>query len=157
MNIPKPVAGGEIPEVEDGLYVARFDGITQRVVEAFKTDHDKFGKPDDGVRFDLLFTLLDEAREPVLRDPEDPDSGELQLRNHKAIKVFSSDDRSNSFAYMKGILTPAEFTLWTAGELSEEAGAAVDGRHINVQVVHSNKGWPEIGATLGPAKAPKGK
>lgn len=157
MNIPKPVAGGEIPEVEDGLFVARFDGINQRVVDAFKTDKDKFGKPDDGTRFDLLFTLLDENREPVLKgEGEDPDDT-LQLRNHKAIKVFSSDDRSNSYAYMKGILTPAEFTLWTAGELTEEAAAAVDGRHVNVQVVHSPKGWPEIGATLGPAKAPKGK
>jgi hypothetical protein len=156
MFIPAPTASGSIPEIEDGLYVARFNDITQRVVEAFKTDKDKFGKPDDGVRFDFSATILDDEGQPVLRsDAEDPDQT-LDLRQAKSVKVFSSDERSNSYFYLKGILTPGEFQSWLNSTPENPVDlSGVAGRLVNVQVTHNDKGWPQIEAFLGPAK--KGK
>jgi hypothetical protein len=157
MNIPAPQAGGDPPKVEAGLYVARFDDITTRVVEQFKTESDKFGKPDDGTRFDFEATLLDEQRQPVLlmdvKDGVEDPTLELVLRQAKSVKVFSSDDRSNSYMYLKGILTPAEFVLWQNSTESNPADlSSAQGREVNVQVGHNTKGWPQIEAFLGPAK-----
>lgn len=168
MNIPSPVAGGSIPEIEDGLYVGRFNDIVQREVEAFKTDKDRFGKADDGIRFDFDTTVLDENREPVMlvdvkEGAEDP-TEEFTLRQAKSVKTFSSDERSNSYFYLKGILTPTELKLWEASGKGDaaadaawaQAAAKVNGREVNIQVSHNEKGWPQIEAFLGPAKA-KGK
>lgn len=158
MNIPAPQSGaGSAPEIEDGLYVARFNDIVQRVVEQFKTEKDKFGKPDDGVRFDFLFTILDEDRNPVLLpDAEGPDDT-LDLRQAKSIRAISSGEKSNSYAMLKGILTPAELAMWVASTEENPVDLShVMGREVNVQVSHSNSGWPQVEATLGPAK-PKAK
>lgn len=167
MNIPQPVAGGSIAEIEDGLYIGRFNDIVEREVDAFKTEKDKFGKPDSGIRFDFNTTLLDANREPVLlmdvkEGVDDPDA-EFELRQAKSVKVFSSDERANSFTYLKGILTATELALWEAsGKGNAEAdaawaaaGAKVNGRLVNIQVSHNDKGYPQIEAFLGPVKAAK--
>ena len=153
MNIPAPVAQGDIPEIEDGIYVARFNDIFQRIVEQFKTESNKFGKPDDGVSFDFNATVLDDERNPVrLGDGSDPDNT-LDLRQAKRVPIFSSDERSNSYFYMKGLLTPQEFALWLASTAEAPVDLShVQGREVNVQVSHSPKGWPQIEAFLGPAK-----
>jgi hypothetical protein len=153
MNIPAPAASGSAPEIEDGIYVARFNDIDYRVVEQFKTDKDKFGKVDDGGRFDFGATILDEERKPVmLPEAESPDDT-LDLRQAKSVKVFSSDERSNSYFYLKGLLTPAEFQLWLASTAENPVDLSkVQGREVMVQVTHNDKGWPQIEAFLGPAK-----
>lgn len=166
MRIPTATnSQGEAPEVDDGLYVAEFLGVEQRHVPSFVTDKDKFGHADDGNRIDFQFALLDEDGNRVLKDPEDPDSGDLVLRQAKSIKVLSSGERSNSYAMLKGILTPAELALFIeTGKGDEAADAAwaaaaekVDGRKVNVQVSHSSTGWPQIEAALGPVKAKAAK
>lgn len=153
MNIPAPTASGSIPEIEDGLYKARFNDITHRIVEQFITASDKFGHPDDGGRYDFVATLLDDKGDPRLRDDaEDPDQT-LDLRQAKSVKVFSSDDRSNSYAYLKGILTATEFAAWLASTPESPVDlSATAGRVVNVQVSHNAKGWPQIEAFLGPVK-----
>ena len=161
MNIPGATnSQGEAPEVEDGLYVAKFVGVESRHVPSFVTDKDKFGHPDDGNRIDFNFALLDEDGNPVLKgDGDDPDDI-LILRQAKSIKVLSSGEKSNSYAMLKGILTPAELALFIeTGKGDEAADAAwaaaaekVDGRIVNVQVTHSSTGWPQIEAALGPVK-----
>lgn len=152
MNIPAPVASGSAPEIEDGLYVAQFVDITYRVVDQFKTDRDKFGKPDDGGRYDFIATILDSDGNPVLMDEEDP-TVTLDLRQAKSVKLFSSDERSNSYAYLKGILTPAEFQSWLVSTADDPVDLSkVAGRKVNVQVGHNEKGWPQIEAFLGPVK-----
>ena len=161
MNIPQAQQSeSTAPEIEDGLYVGRFNDIKQRVVEAFKTDKDKFGNPDDGVRYDFDTTLLDDKRQPVLReDAESPDDT-LNLRQAKTIKHFSSDERSNAYFYLKGILTAGEMALWQAsgkGDAAADAAWAaaaskINGREVNIQVTHSSTGWPQIEAFLGAAK-----
>jgi hypothetical protein len=153
MNIPAPVASGSIPEIEDGVYVARFEDIVYRVVEQFKTDRDPYGKPDDGGRFDFKATILDEDRQPVLRSNAESPDDVLVLTQGKAVKTFSSDDRSNSYALLKGILTPQEFALWLASTPENPVDfASVVGREVMVQVGHNAKGYPQIEAFLGAAK-----
>lgn len=161
MNIPNATqAQGDPPAIEDGLYVGRFNDVLVRVVESFKTEKDQFGKPDDGTRYDFDTTVLDEDRNPVLKeDAEDPDDT-LNLRQAKSVKSFSSHEKANSYFYLKGILTPAELALWEAsgkGDAEADArwaaaAAKVNGREVNIQVSHNDKGWPQIEAFLGPAK-----
>jgi hypothetical protein len=162
MNIPAPTASqGAIANIEDGLYVARFNDITHRIVEEFKTDKDKFGKPDDGGRFDFMATILDEQRQPVLlmdvKDGVEDPTLEFDLRQGKSVKVISSDERSNSYALLKGILTASEFAAWLASTAENPVDLShVAGREVNVQVGHNEKGYPQIDAFLGPAKPLKG-
>lgn len=158
MNIPAPVAGGSAPEIQDGLYVARFNDITYRVVESFKTEKDKFGKVDDGGRFDFGATVLDDERKPVLLPEAESPEDTLDLRQAKSVKVFSNDDRSNSHFYLKGLLTPSEFASWLASTPEAPVDLShVAGREVNIQVSHNEKGWPQIEAFLGPAKPLGGK
>jgi len=153
MNIPAPTSSASsAPQIEDGLYVARFNDIYYRVHEDWAQPKDKFGHADDGGRFHFNFTVLDDERQPVLReDAEDPDQTldlEAMTRN------MSSHEKANSFALLKGILTPAEFAAWIASTPENPADlSGVAGREVNVQVSHNSKGWPQIEATLGPAKA----
>jgi hypothetical protein len=165
MNIPKNQAkAGEIPEIEDGIYVGQFKDISVRVVEEFKTDKDRFGKPDDGTRYDFPTIILDEDRQPVLLgEGDDPDAVLVIERTAKTVKAISGGEKSNSYLYLKGILTPAEMAMFQASGRGDEqadamweaAAAKVNGRHVMVQVTHNDKGYPQIEAFLGPAKPPK--
>ena len=152
MNIPAPTGSeSSAPTIADGLYVARFNDIYHKVHEDWAQAKDKFGKVDDGGRFHFNFTILDEDREPVVPDnAEDPDDTldlEVLTRN------MSSHEKANSYAVLKGILTPAEFAAWLASTAEAPADlSAVANREVNVQVSHNTKGWPQIEATLGPAK-----
>lgn len=161
MNIPAPTkSGGSAPQIEDGLYVARFNDIYHQVHEDWAQAKDKFGKADDGGRFHFDFTMLDDERKPVLlvdvkEDAEDP-TEEFNLQ--ALTRNMSSHEKANSHAIMKGILTPAEFAAWLASTEENPADlSAVADREVNVQVAHNDKGWPFIAATLGPAKALKAK
>ena len=155
MNIPAPTSsGGSAPQIEDGLYVARFNDIYYKVHEDWAQEKDKFGKADDGGRFHFSFTILDEERKPVLLDDaEDPDE---TLDLEALTRNMSSHEKANSYALLKGILTATEFAAWAASTPDSPADlSGVANRHVNVQVLHNDKGWPYIAQTVGPAKAPK--
>lgn len=164
MNIPAPSSGGgNPPKIDDGLYVANFNGVFSKVHTDWATPKDKFGKVDDGTRFHLNATILDDDREPVLladvkEDVEDPDE---TLDLEALTRNTSSREKSDFYAHMKGILTAQEFDLWLAAKDEEsialwaKASEAVANRQVNVQVSHNSKGWPQIEAFLGPAKAKK--
>jgi hypothetical protein len=160
MNIPAPTSSaGSPPNIEDGLYVVRFDDIAYRVHEDWAQEKDKFGHPDDGGRYHFIGTVLDEDRKPVLLvdvkdDVEDP-TEEFILES--LTRNMSSHEKSQAYANLKGILTPVEFQLWLASTTDAPADlSAVGGREVNVQVSHNTKGWPQIEAFLGPAKPKKG-
>lgn len=156
MNIPAPSAsGGTPPTIEDGLFVVRFNDIYHKVHEAWATDKDKFGKPDDGGRFHFNTTVLDDNRQPVLlADVKDEvDDPTLEFEIEALTRNMSSHEKANSYAFLKGILTPAEFALWLASTPSNPADlSGVANREVNVQISHNEKGWPQIEAFLGPAK-----
>lgn len=157
MNIPAPTSSaGSAPEIEDGLYVARFNDIYHKVHEDWAQEKDIYGKPDDGGRFHFNATILDDERNPVVpsnaEDPTETLDLEATTRN------MSSHEKANSYAFLKGILTPVEFQLWLASSADAPADlSAVGGREVNVKVMHSPKGYPQIEAFLGPAKPLKGK
>ena len=156
MNIPAPTsAAGSPPNIEDGLYVVRFDDIEYRQHPDWATEKDKFGHPDDGGRFHFIATVLDDERQPVMLaavkeevdDPTEEFTLEAMTRN------MSSHEKANSYALLKGLLTPVEFQLWLASTADAPADlSAVGGREVNAQVTHNTKGWPQIEAFLGPAK-----
>ena len=157
MNIPAPTSSaGSAPEIEDGLYVARFNDIYHKVHEDWAQAKDKFGKVDDGGRFHFNFTILDDEREPVI--PEDADDPDKTLDLEALTRNLSSHEKAASYALLKGILTPVEFAAWMASTPENPADlSGVANREVNVQVSHNGKGWPQIEATLGPAKPLKGK
>ena len=159
MNIPAPTSSaGSAPQIEDGLYVARFDDIEFRKHPDWAVAKDTFGKPDTGDRFHFIFTMLDDERNPVLlaavkEDAEDP-TEEFQLE--ALTRNMSSHEKANAYALLKGILTPAEFAAWLASTPENPADlSGVAGRAVSVQVTHSQKGWPQIEQTLGPAPKKK--
>ena len=155
MHIPAPTSSaGEAPQIADGLYVARFNDIYHKVHEDWAQEKDKFGKADDGGRFHFSFTLLDEDRQPVMLD--DAESPDDTLDLEAMTRNMSSHEKANSYALLKGILTPAEFAAWLASTPEAPADlSAVANREVNVQVSHNSKGWPQIEATLGSAKPRK--
>lgn len=152
MNIPAPSSSaGSIPEIEDGLYVARFNDIYHKVHEDWAQERDKFGKVDDGGRFHFNVTILDEDRNPVV--PESAESPDDTLDLEAMTRNMSSHEKAGAYANLKGILTPVEFQLWLASTAENPADlSAVGGRAVNVQVSHNSKGYPQIEAFLGPAK-----
>lgn len=161
MNIPAPTSSaGSAPEIEDGLYVVRFNDIYHKVHEDWAQERDKFGHADDGGRFHFNATVLDDERKPVLLvdvkpDADDP-TEEFQLE--ALTRNMSSHEKATAYALLKGILTPVEFQLWLASTPENPADlSAVEGREVNAQVSHSSKGWPQIEAFLGPAKPRKAK
>jgi hypothetical protein len=156
MNIPAPTSSaGSAPEIEDGLFVLRFDDIYSKVHEDWAQEKDKFGHPDDGTRFHFSGVVLDEKRQPVMLvdvkpDAEDP-TEEFTLE--ALTRNMSSHEKSQAYAHLKGILTPAEFAAWLASTPEDPADlSGVGGREVNIQVSHSKSGWPQIEAFLGPAK-----
>lgn len=157
MNIPAPTSSaGSVPEIEDGLYVARFNDIYHKVHEDWAQEKDKFGHPDDGGRFHFNATILDDERQPVIPpDAEDPTE---TLDLEALTRNMSSHEKASSHQYLKGILTPVEFQLWLASTPESPADLSkVGGREVNIQVSHNGKGWPQIEAFLGPAKPLKAK
>lgn len=155
MNIPAPTSSaGSAPEIEDGLYVAKFEDIYHKVHEDWAQEKDKFGKADDGGRFHFVFTILDEDRNPVV--PEDASEPDAVLQLEALTRNMSSHEKATSYALLKGILTAAEFAAWLASTPENPADLSkVAGREVNVQVSHNTKGWPQIEATLGAAKPKK--
>lgn len=157
MNIPAPSSSASsAPDIEDGLYIASFNDIYYKVHADWAQDRDKFGKADDGGRFHFNFTILDEDRKPVLLEGAEDPTETLDLE--ALTRNMSSHEKATSYALLKGILTPVEFQLWLASTADSPADlSAVGGRHVNVQVSHNLKGWPQIEATVGPAKPPKAR
>lgn len=130
-------AGGDAPEVKDGVYRASFDSMD-------KEEHpdwagtDKFGHPDNGDRIRFAFTLKDKDGS-ILYDEGDPIVVDALTR-------VSFGPKSNAYAILKGILTPAELAVVDAKQPFEIT--PVLGRDVLVQVGHSTKDWPTIVAVL---------
>lgn len=148
--IPTANAGGDAPQVDDGLALVRFDGLELRNHPDW-AGTDKFGKADNGDRFHFLFTLMASLDE-VQYDPEsEGDPIELD-----ALTRTATGERSNFAALMGGILKPAEFAAWQAATAAEPFdGTVALGRVLNAKIAHSKKGWPFVESIIGIAKGSK--
>ena len=157
-NLPVKNSGGNPPEVEAGLALVRFDDIKQRLVEQFITESDNYGKPDDGQRLDILFTLLDEDRAVVFDERDDGSIVPVELRQAKACKPGATGQNSNFYEYLSGLLTVEEMALWEVATADKPFdGSAMQGRIYNVKIGHNKKGWPQVDTIIGIAKEKKTK
>ena len=148
--LPTANAGGDAPEVDDGLALLRFDDLILK-------DHpdwagtDKFGKADSGQRFHFIFTLMDEDRAVVYTEDGDP----IEL---EALTRTATGEKSNFAAIMSGVLTPQEFAAWQAATEDEPFDAsAAKGRIVNGKIAHNKRNWPFVEAVIGIAKVKAGK
>lgn len=136
--------GADAPKVDDGLVLLRFDNIREKTIDAFKTESDNFGNPDDGSRYIFDFTLLDEDGKVTYQDD---DAVVLE-----GMTKTATGEKSNFYAkFLKGLLTKTELALFDTGEPFD--AEAVKGRIVNGIAEHSEKsGWPRIASVVGISK-----
>ena len=128
----------DAPDVEPGLYDARFDGVSVKYVEG--------GQYGDGDRFEWAFTLLDDEG-AVLYDDGDPITvtGLTSLSTNTKSKT-----QPKAVRYLKALMTPDEFAAFEAGK-GVAADAIID-RNVQVEVTIRDSGWPTIANVLPPRK-----
>lgn len=129
----------DAPDVEAGVYDARFDGVTTKFVEG--------GQYGDGERFVWAFTLLDDDGS-VLYDQGDP--VEVDSLTSMSTNV-ASKTTPKAVRYLKALLTDAEFAQFSAGE--GFAADAIVGRKCQVEVAIRDSGWPTVVSVLPARKA----
>lgn len=148
--LPTANAGGDAPEVDDGLALLRFDDLILKEHPDW-AGTDKFGKADSGQRFHFLFTLLTEDREVVYTEDGDP----IEL---EALTRTATGEKSNFAAIMSGVLTPQEFAAWQAATPEDPFDAsAAQGRIVNGKIAHNKRNWPFVESVIGIAKVKAGK
>jgi hypothetical protein len=128
----------DAPDVEPGLYDARFDGVSVKFVEG--------GQFGDGDRFEWAFTLLDDEG-AVLYDDGDPITvtGLTSLSTNTKSKT-----QPKAVRYLKALMTAAEFSDFEQGK-GVAADAIID-RTVQVEVTIRDSGWPTIANVLPPRK-----
>jgi hypothetical protein len=144
--------GGGAPEVEDGITPLRFDDIVLKPHPDW-AGTDKFGKNDTGERYHFLFTVLEATPDKgvyaiVEQGPDSENAGDPLALD--SLTRTSTGEKSNFYALVEGILTPAELGAFKSGSPFDME--AVKGRVINGMVAHNEKGWPTVKQTLGPIK-----
>ena len=128
----------DAPDIEAGLYDARFDGVTTKYVEG--------GQWGDGERFVWAFTLLDDEG-AVIYDDGDPVvvDGLTSMSTN-----ILSKTTPRAVRYLKALMTAEEFSDFTEGKgVSAEA---LVGRVVQVDVSINNNGWPNISTVLSARK-----
>lgn len=131
------------PDVEAGIWAARFDGISAKVLEKSQFDPNVF---------EWAFTLLDETGAVVYDEGEPIEVTALTSRSMNT----KSKTTPRAVRYLKAILTPAEFATF-----EDEEGAGLDadalaGRVVQVIIEINDNGWPKITDVM-PAPRAKSK
>jgi hypothetical protein len=149
-QLPVANAGGDAPEVADGLALVRFDDLVLKAHPDW-AGKDKFGKDDSGDRFHFLFSKMASPTEVEYQESGDP----IDL---EALTRTATGEKSNFAAIMSGILTPQEFAAWQAATAEQPFdGSAAQGRLLNAKIAHNKRGWPFVEAVIGPYTPSKKK
>jgi len=127
----------DIPEIEDGVYPADFDGCAQESHPDW-AGKNKFGGMDDGERIRWDFTLFDQG-DPV------PVNVLYNLNFNTASKTVPGNIK-----ILKALQSKAEYAAFEAG--GDLDADTLQGRRCQVQIEHNDKGWPKIVAVLPAAK-----
>jgi hypothetical protein len=130
------------PDIEAGLYDARFDGVTKKFITG--------GQYGDGDRLEWMFTLLSDDGQ-VLYEGGDP----LQVPGLTSLNLNPQSDKSVGVKWLRAICNPAQFAAFSAGEgLNEDA---IVGATVQVEVRIKANGWPYVALVLPARKARKTK
>lgn len=142
--------GGTAPEVEDGVYDMRFDGVESEAHPEWAGPN-KWGKHDDGNRFRWNFTLLD-GEGAVLYDEGEPIT--LNKLTNTSLNVVSKTTPV-AVKVLKALLTPAEFAAFEQGTAPDSD--KLIGRIVQGVVSTNDKGWPNIDDVMPASKATKAR
>jgi hypothetical protein len=134
---------GNPPDIDKGMYDARFDGVRAETLEA-----SQFGNNDVYI---WAFTLFEDGK-PIREDREDHEKFgepvEVEGITSRSTNV-KSKTTPRAVSYLEAIMTEEEFEAFKA-EKPIDTDALI-GRMVQVQVVIKDSGWPKVDDVL-PAK-----
>lgn len=120
------------PDIEEGEYLGRFDGVTAKTLEKSQFDPNVFI---------WAFTLLTDEQE-VIYDEGEPVVVEKLTSQSVNVK---SKTTPGAVKVLKVLMKPEEFTAFESGD--EENAVSADelvGRIVKLEVVNNDNGWPTI-------------
>jgi hypothetical protein len=138
----------EAPDIEAGLYDARFDGVAKKYIEG--------GNFGDGERFEWTFTLLDDDGAMLREDREDnPHFGQpIQVTGLSSLSLNpKSKTVPRSLRYLKALMGEPAYNLFI--ENGQVAAEDLVGTVVQVMVDIRDSGWPTVKDVLPPRKARK--
>jgi hypothetical protein len=136
----------EAPNVEEGMYDARFDGVSSKRVKGGLYTKDT---ENGDLKLEWAFTLLDDEGAELY---DDGDAIQLSKLTGTGFNI-ASKTVPQEVRVLKALLTPAEFAQFEAGEGVDED--ALKGRKAQVEVFVKENGWPGIGNVIAARKARK--
>ncbi|HET7070113.1 MAG TPA: hypothetical protein VFI40_04760 [Nocardioides sp.] len=143
LTIQASSSSGNPPELEDGLYDARFDGV-----RAEELENSQFG---DNKVFIWDFTLFEDGK--AIREERDDHEKFGEPIEVQGMTSRSTNTKSKTtpraVRYLKGIMSAEEFEAFVA-EKPVDVDALV-GRMVQVQVELKENGWAKVTDVL-PAK-----
>lgn len=120
----------DAPDIEAGVYDARFDGVEKKYVEG--------GQYGDGDRLVWLFTLLDEDGAVFY---EDGDPIEVDGLTSMSTNVLSKTE-PKAVRYLKALMTAEEFAAFKDG--NGIPASELVGRKAQVELAIRDSGWPTV-------------
>ena len=122
----------EAPDIDAGIYDARFDGVEAKTLEKSQYDPDVF---------EWQFTLFEEG-EPLYDDGEPVEVTGLSSRSTNT----KSKTTPRAVKYLKAIMSPEEWATFEAGGGVD--ASALQGRMVQVEVAIKDSGWPFVDNVL---------
>lgn len=123
----------DAPDIEGGIYDARFDGIDTKLIKGGQYQKDPNGDP----KFEWSFTLMEDGK--VLYEEGEP----VELSGLTGISTnIASKTTPAAVRYLKALMTAVEFSAFEAGEGVD--AEALLGRIVQVEIVIKDNGWPTI-------------
>jgi|GEM_PF-3036557 len=134
----------EAPNVEEGMYDARFDGTESKRVKGglYIKDTEK-----GDLKLEWKFTLLDDEGNELF---DEGDPIELTKLTGTGFNI-ASKTVPQEVRVLKALQTGPEFAKFEAGEGVDED--ALIGRKVQVEVFVKENGWPGIGNVIPARKA----
>lgn len=132
-------SSAEAPDIEGGLYDARFEGVEAKVLEKSQFDPNAFI---------WTFTLFEDGKPVYMEGDPEPvtvDGVTSQSTNTR------SKTTPRAVRYLKALMTADEFAAFER----EEPFNAEDllGRMVQVQVAIKDNGWPKVEDVLSARRA----
>jgi hypothetical protein len=134
----------EAPNVEEGMYDARFDGVSSKRVKGGLYTKDT---ENGDLKLEWAFTLLDDGGSDLY------DDGDVIVLSKLTGVGFNIASKTvpQEVRVLKALATPAEFAKFEAGEGVDEESLV--GRKCQVEVFVKENGWPGIGNVIPARKA----